>query len=86
MPITFSLLVSRVATPQMSMTDRRPISPSRSGKGTESQWHTPPKAGLFFAHLFASFASGSGGDPDADRHPFRPDVILNSVADLPSQI
>ncbi|GAA1764396.1 hypothetical protein GCM10009712_11110 [Pseudarthrobacter sulfonivorans] len=24
--------------------------------GTESQWQTPPKPGLFFAHLFASFA------------------------------
>jgi hypothetical protein len=57
MPITFSRFVSCVATPQISMTESRPISPSLSSKGMESQWQTPPKAGLFFAHLLASFAS-----------------------------
>lgn len=56
MPRALRRLVSRVATPQISSTDSRPIRASRSGNGTESQWQTPPNAGLFFAHLFASFA------------------------------
>lgn len=55
-PITLSRLVSRVATPQISMTESRHIRLSRSAAGMESQWQTPANAGLFLAHLLASFA------------------------------
>ena len=56
MPKPLSRLVSRVATPQISITDRRLIRDSLSAAGTESQWQTPSKEGLFLAHLLASFA------------------------------
>ena len=55
-PKALRRLVSRVATPQISITDSRPISASRAAAGTESQWQTPSKAGLCLAHLLASFA------------------------------
>jgi hypothetical protein len=56
MPSPFRCFVSREATPQSSTTESPAMSASRRPSGTESQWQTPSKAGLFFAHLLASFA------------------------------
>lgn len=55
-PIALSLRVSLAATPQISTTDSLAMRASRSAAGQDSHRHTPPKDGLFLAHLLASFA------------------------------